>query len=131
LFLFAARQDSFRVWGRFDHGRPGDGVNEMLTIVGGLVLLLGAWLVWRRLTGHASRYFTSDSSGQLFRELCAAHGLKFTNRRLLKRLAASRGLKNPAMLFIEPQHFEAKNLPEKLKLSAGELQRLRVQLFGN
>jgi hypothetical protein len=72
----------------------------------------------------------SNSAAQLFRELCRAHGLSHSHRRLLKRLATARRLTSPALVFVEPKHFDTTNLPASLLPSAKELQHLSAQLFG-
>ena len=46
------------------------------------------------------------SPSALFLELCRAHRLNWSARRLLWQLARRRQLSNPAQLFVEPQHFE-------------------------
>jgi hypothetical protein len=126
----AARMDDHRVWGRFDHEKPGFGTNQLLWLLGIVLLLFITAVLKQAIKRRASRTFTSDSSSKLFRELCAAHGLRRTARNLLKRLAAARGLKNAASLFVEPQHFEETTLPIELRPSMLELGRLKKRLFG-
>jgi hypothetical protein len=130
VVLVAVDEDAFRVWGRFDHGKSSFGTGHLLAIVGITAFLLLAAMVWRILARRSARTFTSDNSTRLFRELCAAHGLKRSARRLLQHLATARGLSNTSLLFAEPQHFESKNLPPQLKCSAAELRHLRDKLFG-
>ena len=129
LLLFAARTDLPRVWGRFDHQRPSFDWSQMLLIAGAMALAIAAVVVWHRLTGRSSKNFSLNSPARFFNELSSTHGLKFSSRRLLKRLAAARGLANPALLFVEPKHFDTTNLPDDLKSSAGELRQLRMRLF--
>ena len=129
LILLAARQDMHRVWGRFDHGRPGFDASYLIIAVALVALVIVAAWSWRRDASRSTKGFSSNSASRLFRELCAAHGLKLASRRLLKRLAESRRLTNPATLFVEPQHFDTKNLPAELKSSANELRQIRNQLF--
>ena len=129
LCLFATQPDSYRVWGRFDHQRPTFGPTEWM-IVGGLAAFVAAaavlsyWLSKRRQND-----FWHDSSSRLFHELCRAHRLDLANRRLMKNLAAARGIDNVAALFVEPDHFDTTNLPPALKSSASELRQLRHKLF--
>jgi hypothetical protein len=128
--LLAARVDTHRVWGRFDHEEPGFSTNHLVVLVG-IVLVLGIIAVVKRiLERRATRTFTSDSSTKLFHELCAAHGLRRAARKLLKRLAEARGLKNAATLFVEPQYFDAGTLPMEWQSHASELRRLSLRLFG-
>ncbi|MCI0333328.1 MAG: hypothetical protein L0228_08915 [Planctomycetes bacterium] len=130
LILLATREEMHRVWGRFDHERPGITANQWLIVVGVIACLLLTTLIYRVASRRSSRTFSSDSPAKLFRELCAAHGLNLYSRRLLKRLAQARGLTSPALLFVEPQHFDTHNFPAELKSSATELRQLRERLFG-
>jgi hypothetical protein len=125
--LLAARQES-GVWGRFDHQRPGVGTSELIVIAFVVVLLAGS-LAWQMLKRRYEREFLCDSASRLFGELCHAHQLDRSARRLLKRLAAARGLKNLTELFVEPHYFDAATLPSSLKPSAGALRHLRYKLF--
>lgn len=129
LLLLASRQESVTVWGRFDHHRgPAFGTVE-LVLLGGVTLLLTCTLAWQLITRRPQREFRFNSPTRLFTELCRAHRLDRTNRRLLKQLAAERGLKNAALLFVEPEHFDLTNLPADLKSSAAELRHLKHKLF--
>jgi hypothetical protein len=71
-----------------------------------------------------------DSPRALFHELSRAHGLDFASRQLLKRLARATGVKQPARLFLEPQRFEPRNLPEDLQEKWPVIESLRSRLFG-
>lgn len=130
LILLASREELHRVWGRFDRARPGLSTNQLMAIVAVLALASIAFVLWRLLKSRASRTFSSDSSARLFRDLCAAHGIKRSGRRLLRQLAEARGAIDPAVLFVEPQHFDTRNLPPELKESASELRTLNETLFG-
>jgi hypothetical protein len=129
ICLLAARQDEFRVWGRFDHGRTTFGPEQMLLVSGGFVLIVAAVLVWNRLTRRTKRTFTCNSSSRIFRELCRVHRLNGPARRLLKNLAVARGLENPALIFVKPDCFDPADLPRHLAPSAAELRKLFQQLF--
>jgi hypothetical protein len=127
IVVFAARQE-IGVWGRFDHQRPGIGTSELVVIAFVVVLLAGS-LAWQMLKRRYQREFLYDSASRLFGELCHAHQLDRSARRLLKRLAAARGIKNLTELFVEPHYFDAATLPSSLKPSAGALRQLRHKLF--
>jgi len=127
--LFAKTTDVSRVWGRFGNERAAYGFDPIMVFGGVLVLTIAVMLIWRRATGRQSRDYSSDSQIGLFKELCRAHGLKSSRRRLLKQLAMARGLPSPAVLFVEPRHFDEASLPESLKVSAIQLLELRRQLF--
>jgi hypothetical protein len=72
-----------------------------------------------------------DSPPELFRELCRAHGLSWSTRRLLKRLAAEWQMSSPARLFVEPDRFNAACLPAEWQEpeNAEQLDRLSKKLF--
>ena len=131
LCLLAARQDLHRVWGRFDHQRPADGASQLLIVIGMAVVAVAALVIWSLVARRKPRHFVSNSRTRLFRELCRAHDLRLSNRRLLKRLAAAQGLETPSLLFVEPKYFEAAQLSADLQPLAGDVQRLRAQLFAN
>jgi hypothetical protein len=128
--LLAVDEEAFRVWGRFDHGKSSFGTTHLLVLIGIVALLMLAAIVSRVLVRRAANTFTSDSTVRLFRDMCAAHGLKRSARRLLQQLATARGMTDCARLFVEPQLFEVKGLPPELKASAAELKRLQQTLFG-
>jgi hypothetical protein len=130
LTLLAAREELHRVWGRFDHEQPGINPNHLIFIAAVILMAIVAGVIWRTVKRRAARTFASDSTGKLFRELCAAHGIGRAGRRLLKELAAASGDVDPATLFVEPRYFEAQNLPRALKASAKELRLLDETLFG-
>jgi hypothetical protein len=73
--------------------------------------------------------FAIDSPRRLFRDLCRAHRLPYRSRRLLRRLAAARGIAEPARLFVDASCFDTANLPEKLTPAADDVRLLRHRLF--
>lgn len=72
-----------------------------------------------------------DSPPELFRELCRVHRIDWSDRRLLKRLAAEWEMTSPALLFIEPERFNAARLPEHWREKSSRLEELRQRLFGS
>jgi hypothetical protein len=62
-----------RVWGRFDHERPGISSHQLAIALAVVLMAAIATVVWRFRKTRAARTFTSDSSTKLFRELCAAY----------------------------------------------------------
>jgi hypothetical protein len=95
-----------------------------LAVVVALGLLVSHWISRRR-----QKEFWCDSSSQLFHDLCRAHRLDRANRRLMQKLASARGVESAAELFVEPDNFDATNLPKVLDSSANELRQLRHELF--
>jgi len=100
---------------------------ELLILAAVTLLVIGA-IIWQTIS-RRRREFEYDRPPRLFKELCRAHKLTWSNRRLLIQLAAARGLKGAALLFVEPEHFDVTNIPAALKASAAELRRLRHKLF--
>jgi hypothetical protein len=126
IHLLAA-QDYSGEWERL--GRLLDfGPNEVL-ILAAVTLLVIVTVVWQTISRRRQRDFEYDRPARLFADLCRAHKLNWSSRRLLKHLAAARGLKFPATLFVEPEYFDMTNVPPALKPSAAELRLLRHKLF--
>ncbi len=111
-------------------------LNKLLTanwrevlILATVTLLVIITVIWQTISRRRRRDFDYDSPPRLFSDLCRAHRLNWSNRRLLKQLAVARGLKSPAALFVEPEYFDMTNVPSALKGSVAELRSLRRQLF--
>jgi hypothetical protein len=131
MIMLALRNTSGGVWGRFDHGRPGVGVTEWAIIVGATVLLVVVMCISSWRAKRQKSQFLHDSKSRMFAELADAHRLSRAERRLLKKLAASKGLGNAATLFVEPDYFDAEKLPVALKTAASEMRHMRRELFDN
>jgi hypothetical protein len=130
LSLLAVNPDDFRVWGRFDNQRAaGFGTAEWCVLIGGVTLLLAILGTSYVLAKRKGCEFLRNSPKGLFHDLCRAHRLHTRNRRLLKQLAAARGVPNPAELFVEPKYFDAADLPQSLQSASSELRQLRHALF--
>jgi hypothetical protein len=122
-----AAQDYSDEWGRL--ARLFSFVSYEVLILASVTLLVIVTIVWQTISRRRRRDFAYDSPPRLFADLCRAHQLNWSNRRLLKYLAAARGLKCPATLFVEPDYFDMTNVPAALKPSANELRQLRHKLF--
>ena len=114
---------------RFTDDNAGLSAGDFLLLVAVAALAVFGVLLLRRYAPPYDRRATYNDPGQLFRELCRSHGLGGTDRRLLKRLAALRGLSHPALVFVMPECFEAATLPPELGDVAQDVTQLRVQLF--
>jgi hypothetical protein len=124
-WLLSVESGGRLLWGRFDHQRPEYDAGYVLMVLIAAAVVAAAGLVLLRLLGS----FRTESKRALFRELCRAHRLRTSRRRLLRRLAAARGLTHAANLFVEPRYFNTNNLPPSLQQAKGELQRLHDLLF--
>jgi hypothetical protein len=128
--LIAENPDDFRVWGRFDNQPSTSGIPQWMLIIGGAALLLAIiGMVHGVLTRRKRREFWCDNSARLFQELCRTHRLNSASRRLLKKVAAARGIEHATELFVEPKYFENTDLPSTLHASARDLRQLRHTLF--
>jgi hypothetical protein len=126
IHLLAA-QDYSPEWDRLGHWLNA-GPYEVL-ILAAVTLLVVMTISWQVISRRRRNDFDYDRPPRLFADLCRAHKLNWSNRRLLKHLAAARGLKSPACLFVEPEHFDMTNVPAALKSSAADLRRLRHKIF--
>lgn len=96
--------------------------------VAAMVVLFWAASWWAR---RDERRRTYTHPGRLFHELCRAHGLDASSRRLLRRLASHARLSQPALIFVEPQWFDPAGLPPSLTAEQPHLEQLRARLFAN
>jgi hypothetical protein len=71
----------------------------------------------------------ASSPMRLFLSLCRAHRLRWRQRWLLWQLARAQRLKEPALLFLEPQRFELPLLPVTLQAKKEPLREIRRLLF--
>jgi hypothetical protein len=99
-----------------------------------LGLLMAAALVaalWAasRLLGLRRRRHDYNSPRQLFRALCKAHHLTWSDRALLARVARHYRLQDPGRLFLEPQRWDEQALNPTFAMDLGRLRTLRKQLF--
>ena len=69
------------------------------------------------------------SPRKLFFEICRAHRLKWSERRLLWRLARSQKLEDPAVIFLTPECFDIARLTVDIRPQAEDLRELRGRLF--
>lgn len=98
------------------------GVLVLLGIAAGIALL--SYLVSRQ---DKRRGFNSPRA--LFRELCKAHGLARSSRRLLRQLARWQRLSHPARIFLEPERFDPANLSPRLRAQIDDVRQVRDQIF--
>jgi hypothetical protein len=75
-----------------------------------------------RRRGHASPL-------RLFLSLCKAHGLRWSQRWLLWRVARAQQLRDPARLFLDPERLDAAYVAPSFQSSRGQLRQLHDCLF--
>ncbi len=101
--------------------------NVLLVVAVPAVVALITWLLVRYFKSRD--YGNYHHPGRLFRELCRAHQLDRTSRHLLSQLAKERELAHPAVLFVEPRHFELHGLNDHWQSRQPTLAALREQIF--
>jgi hypothetical protein len=130
MTLLAQTPDDYRVWGRFDNQPVTKGIPQWMLIFGVTAILLATIALFQSVRARRlRREFRHDNPKRLFQDLCRAHRLKPANRRLLKKMAAARGLEHATDLFVEPSHFDEAGLPTSLAASARDVRQLRHALF--
>lgn len=115
---------------RFREGGTNLQLSDLLILgaILGLVILL-LWLLSKYLHNRERRPYNSPRG--LFRELCRAHRLRWSQRWLLWSVAHARGLSPPAMIFLKPQVLSPAHLPPKLAARKEEITQLRAILFAS
>ncbi len=114
---------------RFRHGGSTWKLGHLIGFLGVLILIVvGAWLLSRYLSYRDGRGYHSPKA--LFRELCRAHGLDGTSRRLLWKLAQSQQLSQPAQIFLEPDCFDIEKVNGKLREQFDQLRAVHRTIFG-
>jgi hypothetical protein len=126
-FYLLASQNYSEEWARI--GRALSFISYEVLLLTAVTLLVIVTIIWQTISRKRQRDFAYDSPPRLFADLCRAHRLSWSHRRLLKHLAAARGVKCPTELFVEPEHFDIINVPAALRPSANELRQLRHKLF--
>ena len=103
-------------------------------VLSGLLVLtaivLGLWLL-SQLLARQERRKSYNSAWMMFFSLCKAHGLSWSDRWLLWRLARHQRLRDPARLFLEPERLADDNLSPALRLRLAQWEALRGRLFAD
>ena len=127
MFALLAQGDYMHMGRRFRQGGTGvDTFDFVLLFALLIVIALVLILVARFFANRQDRGFTSQRA--LFVELCCAHGLNWTSRRLLKRLAEQHQVA-PCQLFLEPSRFSQEHCRGPLANYVNEVMALRDELF--
>jgi hypothetical protein len=97
-----------------------------LLLVGGIIAVVCLAI---RFASRLQRRRRFNSHGALFQGLCRTHKLDRRARGLLKQVARSHKLAQPARLFSEPKWLDPANLRGGLSRRAAEVSMLRNRLF--
>jgi hypothetical protein len=127
--LFAESTRAREVMQAFRGGKPADAAHHAwwgLIITAACLALTVAIVVLMQRSWK--RRMSSTPQG-LFLDLCRAHRLKWSERRLLGRLAQSQKLADSACLFLRPECFEIGRLTVDLRPHLEELRELGERLF--
>ena len=128
--LIFAEQSRVRSLGAGVRGRN-DGLDAMgVAMLLATLIAIGVliWALVTRMNRHSGRERFHDPRG-LFKELCKAHELKHTSRKLLSAIAKHQGLRQPARIFLEPARLEEANTGPIGKEQGALLAQLRFQLY--
>lgn len=114
---------------RFRRGGSDIDLADVMAAVSVIALVAAlAWLA-TRVAKHRET-LNASSPQRLFRELCHAHRLNWSNRKLMQAIAKAHELGNPAMLFVTPQCFALDSLPPSFRSQRAHIEDLKDQLFG-
>ena len=94
-------------------------------IVGIVILVCVGCLLFQQWQSQMAQHPNS-----LWKEICEAHGLTHSQRRLLQALAAKLGAKQPSMFAVNPELLDrASTEPTLTDQQIEQLQSIRQQLF--
>ena len=131
LVLFAQENRLSQASEQFRHTK-GTFTLEDLVLGVGLFLAAGFGLyLLSKLISRRERRQTYYHPRKLFDELCTAHALNRSDRRVLLDLARFHDLDDPGRLFLEPDRFDKSHLDEELLERASELFAIRDTLFAS
>lgn len=124
--------DVFRSLGSGFRGRRAQITsNDLWAFAAIVAACAGAALIFSRYISRQERAGRHHHPRALFRKLCQAHDLTWTERRLLLKLSQAHGLAHPGRLFIEPERFTISSLSPELARQADLVEELRERLFGD
>jgi len=106
---------------RLDSGDVINGLMLLAVAAAGVAIL--AYVARKDSAGAFNRPWA------LFRELCKAHKLTLSQRRLLAKLARYHELKDPARLFLERDLLASRELPPQLAARSEEVAVVKEKLF--
>lgn len=112
---------------RFRHGGSNLDATQVIVFVVAIGALIGGAYI---LSRYVNDNRPCNHPGKLHRELCRAHKLSWSDRRLLNQVAACHQIEMTASLFIAPDLFDPSGLPPQLQKRRDQIQQLRARIFG-
>ncbi|MEN1680629.1 MAG: hypothetical protein AAGJ46_13655 [Planctomycetota bacterium] len=109
----------------------GVNLSELLIVLGVCVAAAAAILLIRFGTQWWEVNSTKPNPARLHRELSSVHGLTGRQSALLKTLAELCEVEEPAEVFLRPELFAVRSLPEELVDRSDELDELAAVLFAD
>jgi hypothetical protein len=115
--------------GGFKPGESQQGLGSVIVVLAViLAVLITLWLL-ARFADRRRKGAPSNSPLLLFIALCRAHGLSWSDRILLWRVARWHRLKHPGRLFLEPERLDPASLSPALRSQARRLHAIQDRLF--
>jgi len=101
---------------------------QLLWFLAAMGLLIGLLaLLAHVVNNQSSRGYCGPR--RLFWSLCRAHKLSISDRWAMWLVARTRGLRDPARLFLEPELLDPAQLPPRFRVQAARFDALRKRLF--
>ncbi len=113
----------------FNRSRPRMDLSDLIPFFIVLVVIGIAIAVGVQIYKRYDYSKPCDDPLKLFRQLCAAHKLNSSSRRLLLQLATAQEMPQPAALFVTPAAFRGSELPPQLQGEAEHIKALAHRLF--
>ncbi len=127
--ILLGQAENYRHLGRrFQPGGSTFGAQEVGLAVALLIAPIVLATVLARLM-KLRREQQRHSVHALFRELCRAHGLVRRDQNRLRRLARRLHLKQPAIIFLDPQYLESAEAQAESQQLRDEIRGLRERIF--
>ncbi len=110
--------------------RQGSGIDfhQVVLLLALLAVVVGViWLLSRHIQRKEAAGYNQPRA--LFRELCRAHELDWSDRRLLLQVAHLQRITNPTWLFVQPELWNVDRLEGGLESQRARVAALRDKLF--
>ena len=128
--LLFAQEDRLEYLTRGFRQRPKEvDVGNVMIVVGVVIGFIIVLWILSRLMDRRQQRGPSNSRLGLFLSLCNAHGLHWSQKWLLWRVARHHRLRDPARVFLEPERFDGAKLGRAFTSRADKLKTIGQRLF--